>query len=45
MLTYLTISATFLFIGLLPDFAVLRDREKNPIRKAIYGAVVVGLAQ
>ena len=42
VLTYLTISATFLFIGLLPDFAVLRDREKNPIRKAIYGQLLLG---
>ena len=31
--TYLTISATFLFVGLIPDIAVLRDRETNPIRK------------
>jgi molybdopterin-containing oxidoreductase family membrane subunit len=35
ILTYLTISSTFLYIGLIPDIAILRDREKNPIRKAI----------
>ena len=33
ILTYLTISSTFLYIGLIPDIAVLRDREKNPVRK------------
>ena len=42
ILTYLTISATFLFIGLLPDFAVLRDRETNPIRKRIFAALSLG---
>jgi molybdopterin-containing oxidoreductase family membrane subunit len=35
ILTYLTISSTFLYIGLIPDIAILRDREKNPVRKAI----------
>ena len=33
--TYLTISVTFLFIGLLPDIATLRDAEKNPIKKQL----------
>jgi Ni/Fe-hydrogenase subunit HybB-like protein len=42
VLTYLTISATFLFIGLLPDFAVLRDRERNPIRQRIYAQLSLG---
>jgi molybdopterin-containing oxidoreductase family membrane subunit len=42
ILTYLTISSTFLYIGLIPDFAVLRDRETNPIRKRIYAALSLG---
>jgi Ni/Fe-hydrogenase subunit HybB-like protein len=42
ILTYLTVSATFLFIGLIPDLAVLRDRETNPIRKQIYGVLSFG---
>ena len=42
MLTYLTISATFLYVGLLPDLAVLRDHERNPIRKKIFGALSLG---
>ncbi|MFN9201728.1 MAG: NrfD/PsrC family molybdoenzyme membrane anchor subunit [Gemmatimonas sp.] len=40
--TYLTISTTFLFIGLIPDFAVLRDKETNPMRKRIYAILSLG---
>ena len=40
--TYLTISTTFLFIGLIPDIAALRDAEKNPTRKAILSALSFG---
>ena len=42
VLTYLTISATFLYIGLVPDLAILRDREKNPIRKRIFAQLALG---
>jgi Ni/Fe-hydrogenase subunit HybB-like protein len=42
VLTYLTISATFFYIGLLPDIAVLRDRETNPIRKQIFAQLSLG---
>ena len=42
ILTYLTISSTFLYIGLIPDIATLRDREKNPIRKAIFSQLALG---
>ncbi|HEV7706097.1 MAG TPA: NrfD/PsrC family molybdoenzyme membrane anchor subunit, partial [Gemmatimonadaceae bacterium] len=42
ILTYLTVSATFLFIGLIPDLAVLRDRETNPLRKQIFGVLSFG---
>jgi molybdopterin-containing oxidoreductase family membrane subunit len=42
ILTYLTISTTFLYVGLIPDIAVLRDREKNPIRKAILSTLSLG---
>ena len=34
ILTYLTVSATFFYIGLIPDIAVLRDQEKNPDSQA-----------
>jgi len=40
--TYLTISTTFLFVGLIPDIAVLRDREKNPTRRAILSFLSFG---
>jgi Ni/Fe-hydrogenase subunit HybB-like protein len=40
--TYLTISTTFLYLGLIPDFAVIRDRETNPIRKRIYAMLSLG---
>jgi len=40
--TYLTISVTFLFIGLLPDIATLRDAEKNPIKKQILSVLSFG---
>ncbi|MDQ6828401.1 MAG: polysulfide reductase NrfD [Gemmatimonadota bacterium] len=42
ILTYLTVSTTFLYIGLIPDIAALRDRETNPIRKHIYSALSMG---
>jgi Ni/Fe-hydrogenase subunit HybB-like protein len=42
ILTYLTISTTFLYVGLIPDIASLRDRERNPIRKAILSFLSLG---
>jgi len=40
--TYLTISTTFLYIGLIPDIAVLRDKETNPTRKRILAILSLG---
>src|SRR5688500_7505519 len=40
--TYLTISTTLLDIGLIPDIAVLRDRETNPARKRIFSVLSLG---
>jgi len=42
ILTYLTVSSTFLYLGLLPDFAALRDGETNALRKRIYGVLSFG---
>jgi molybdopterin-containing oxidoreductase family membrane subunit len=42
ILTYLTVSTTFLFIGLIPDIAALRDRETHPVRKQIYSVLAMG---
>jgi molybdopterin-containing oxidoreductase family membrane subunit len=40
--TYLTVSSTFLYLGLVPDIAVLRDREKNPLRKRLLSVLSLG---
>src|SRR5207237_10204077 len=43
ILTYFTISSTFLFVGLIPDIAVLRDRENiSPIRKRVFSMLSLG---
>jgi molybdopterin-containing oxidoreductase family membrane subunit len=40
--TYFTVSLVFWYIGLIPDFATIRDRAKNKISKIIYGALSFG---
>jgi molybdopterin-containing oxidoreductase family membrane subunit len=40
--TYFTISATFFFVGLIPDIAAARDRATTPFRKILYGATSLG---
>jgi molybdopterin-containing oxidoreductase family membrane subunit len=40
--TYATVSMVFWYVGLIPDFATLRDRAKNKLRRAIYGALSLG---
>jgi molybdopterin-containing oxidoreductase family membrane subunit len=40
--TYLTVSAVFWFMGLIPDFGTLRDRMRNPIARKIYGVLSFG---
>jgi len=40
--TYLTISLVFWYVGMIPDFATLRDRGADGIRKSIYGALSLG---
>src|SRR5665213_3939708 len=42
ILTYLTVSATFFYVGLIPDIAILRDRETNPMRKSILAMLALG---
>jgi Ni/Fe-hydrogenase subunit HybB-like protein len=39
---YLTISASFWYLGLLPDFGTIRDRTKSKTKKAIYGFFAMG---
>jgi molybdopterin-containing oxidoreductase family membrane subunit len=40
--TYLIISATFWYFGMIPDLATVRDRAKNKIKKFIFGALSLG---
>jgi len=40
--TYLIVSLTFWYLGMLPDFAMLRDRAVTPARKLIFGALSLG---
>ena len=40
--TYATVSMVFWYIGMVPDFATIRDRAKNKIRHSVYGALSLG---
>jgi hypothetical protein len=40
--TYGTVSALFWFVGLIPDFATLRDRAKSKAFQIIYGMLAMG---
>ena len=40
--TYATVSMVFWYIGMVPDFATIRDRAKNKIRHMVYGALSLG---
>jgi len=40
--TYFTVSLVFWYIGLIPDFATIRDRAKNRVSSAVYGALSFG---
>ncbi|XMD31540.1 MAG: NrfD/PsrC family molybdoenzyme membrane anchor subunit [Candidatus Karelsulcia muelleri] len=40
--TYFSVSLVFWFIGLIPDFAMIRDKMKNPFKKKIYNILSFG---
>ena len=40
--TYATVSFLFWYVGLVPDFATLRDRAVSRTRKVIYGVLSLG---
>ncbi|MBX3118101.1 MAG: polysulfide reductase NrfD [Fimbriimonadaceae bacterium] len=40
--TYITVSALFWFIGLIPDFATLRDKTKKMFVRKIWGLLAMG---
>ncbi len=40
--TYLSVSFVFWYIGLIPDFATIRDRAKSPVAKKAYSLLSFG---
>src|SRR5271166_645647 len=40
--TYATISAVFWFVGLVPDFATMREGATNPFARKVYGMLSLG---
>lgn len=40
--TYFTVSLVFWYVGLIPDFAMLRDRTKEKIKKFFYSLLSLG---
>ena len=40
--TYFSVSLVFWYLGLVPDFASVRDRAKNKIAKMVYGGLSLG---
>ena len=40
--TYFSVSLVFWYMGLIPDFATIRDRAKNKVSQVIYGALSFG---
>jgi molybdopterin-containing oxidoreductase family membrane subunit len=40
--TYFTVSAVFWYVGLIPDFASLRDRAASKVKKVIYSVFSLG---
>jgi Ni/Fe-hydrogenase subunit HybB-like protein len=40
--TYFTVSLVFWYVGLIPDFAALRDRAPNRLRRVAYGVLSLG---
>jgi Ni/Fe-hydrogenase subunit HybB-like protein len=39
---YLLISASFWYLGMIPDFATIRDKATTKIKKAVYGVLSFG---
>lgn len=40
--TYLMASATFWYVGMIPDFATIRDKTVSKVKKAVYGFLSFG---
>lgn len=42
VMTYLTVSVLFWYVGLVPDLATMRDKAKSPVIARIYGVFSLG---
>ncbi len=42
VLTYLTVSVLYWYLGMIPDFATLREREKHPWRRKLFTVLSMG---
>ncbi len=42
VLTYLTVSVLYWYLGMIPDFATLREREKHPWRRRLFAILSMG---
>ncbi|NUL81436.1 MAG: polysulfide reductase NrfD [Armatimonadetes bacterium] len=40
--TYLTVSALFWYVGLIPDLATMRDRAKSKVKQVVTGMLAMG---
>jgi molybdopterin-containing oxidoreductase family membrane subunit len=40
--TYMTVSFLFWFVGLIPDFATMRDRARRRLAQKLYGVLAMG---
>jgi Ni/Fe-hydrogenase subunit HybB-like protein len=40
--TYATVSVVFWYVGLIPDFATMRDRAVSRVKKVVFGVVSLG---
>lgn len=40
--TYFSVSLVFWYIGLIPDFATIRDKVKSPVMQKVYGILSFG---
>ena len=42
VLTYLTVSLIFFYVGLIPDMATMRDRARHPLVRRLFGMLALG---
>ncbi|HEY9899071.1 MAG TPA: NrfD/PsrC family molybdoenzyme membrane anchor subunit [Pantanalinema sp.] len=42
VLTYLTVSFLFWYVGMIPDLATLRDRARHPFQRLTFGVLAMG---